>query len=84
MINQSNTVRTIPNPQTMEPGEMGDAMRQRAEILKAKLTPDLAQTIDIFLNMAMQVDAMGEDLVTDEGKADLLANLHRMDELLPN
>lgn len=83
MTIQSNILRSIPDPQTMEPGDMGDAMRQRAEVLKSKLPPDLAQTVDIFLDMAAQVDAMHEGLVTAHGKDVLVADLHRLDELLP-
>jgi hypothetical protein len=41
-------------------------------------------TPSIFLNMAMQVDAMHEDLVTDYGKAVLVADLYRLDALLPD
>ena len=77
-----NTIRTIPNPQTMEPGDMGDAMRERAASLKAKLPASLAQAVDILLNMAAMVDALGEDMVTDLGKAELVADLHKLDALL--
>jgi hypothetical protein len=84
MTIQIQTLRTIPNPHTMTSGDLGDAMRQRAGILKAKLPFDLAQVLDILLNMAAQVDAMSEDLVTDKGKADLVADLYRLDELLPD
>jgi hypothetical protein len=84
MTIQIKTLRTIPNPHTMASGDLGDAMRQRAGILKAKLPFDLAQAVDILLNMAAQVDAMSEDLVTDKGKACLIADLYRLDELLPD
>jgi HD-like signal output (HDOD) protein len=67
----------------MTSADVGEAMRERAEVLKAKLPSDLAQTIDIFLNMAMQVDALCEGLVTDIGKAALVADLYTLDELLP-
>jgi hypothetical protein len=83
MTIQRNTTRTFPNLQTMTSGDMGDAMRQRSEALKSKLPSDLAQTIDIFLDMAMQVDALCEGLVTDIGKAALVADLYTLDELLP-
>jgi hypothetical protein len=84
MTIQIKTLRTVPDPLTMTPSDLGDAMRQRAGILKAKLPFDLAQAVDILLNMAAQVDAMSEELVTDDGKADLVADLYRLDELLPD
>jgi hypothetical protein len=84
MTIQIKTLRTIPNQHTMESGDLGDAMRQRAGILKANLPFDLAQAVDILLNMAAQVDAMEDGLVTDDGKADLVADLYRLDELLPD
>ena len=80
---QNNTTRTFPNLYNMTSADVGEAMRERAEVLKSKLPSDLAQTIDIFLNMAMQVDAMSEGLVTDIGKAALVADLYRLDEFLP-
>lgn len=83
MTIQSNTTRTFPNLHDMTSYDVGEAMRERAEVLKSKLAPDLAETIDIFLEMAMQVDAMSENLVTDFGKAALVADLYRLDDLLP-
>ena len=83
MTIQSNTPQTFPNLQDMTSYAVGEAMRQRAASLKAKLTPDQAQAVDILLDMAGQVSAMVEDLVTDVGKAALVADLYRLDELLP-
>ena len=82
MTIQIKTLRTIPNPHTMASDDLCDAMRQRAGILKAKLPFDLAQAVEILLNMAAQVDAMSDDLVTDDGKAYLIADLYRLDELI--
>ena len=83
MTIQSNTTRTFPNLHDMTSYDVGTAMRQRAASLKAKLTPDQAQAVDILLDMASQVSAMVEDMVTDLGKAALVADLYRLDDLLP-
>jgi hypothetical protein len=82
MKEKCNDPRLIPDPKTMDPGEMGDAMRQRAEVLKSKLPSHLAETVDIFLDMASQVSAMSEGLVTDYGKVVLVTDLQRLDALL--
>jgi hypothetical protein len=83
MTIQSNTTRTFPNLHNMTSADAGDAMRERVEALKSKLNPDQAQAVDILLDMAGQVSAMAEGLVTDIGKAALVADLYTLDELLP-
>jgi hypothetical protein len=67
----------------MTSADVGDAMRERAESLKSQLSQDQAQSLDILSDMAGQVSAMAEGLVTDIGKAVLVADLYRLDELLP-
>lgn len=83
MTIQSNTPRTLPNLHNMTSYDVGEAMRVRAEALKAKLTPDQTQAVDVLLDMAGQVSAMAEGYVTDLGKAALIADLYRLDDLLP-
>jgi hypothetical protein len=83
MTNQSHNTRAFPNLHNMTSADVGDAMRERAIALKSKLTPDQAQAVDILVEMAGQVSAMAEGLVTDIGKAALVADLYSLDELLP-
>ena len=83
MTIQSTTTRTFPDLNNMTSADAGDAMRERAAALKAKLTPDQVQAIDILLDMSSQVSAMAEGFVTDIGKAALVEDLYRLDELLP-
>jgi hypothetical protein len=82
MLTKSVNTRSFPSLHDMTSIDVGDAMRQRAEALKSSLTADQAQAMDIFMDMAGQVSAMAEGLVTDIGKVALVADLYRLDELL--